>query len=180
MQTLPTISIFSLGVLGLVACATSPSGPPSSGPPDPPTGQVDLEIRNSGAAVAGSSFQCTGSWPSPQTPCGYSWTSQPTTVATSDGAGKVRVRMTVTNAGPLASDVPVLAAQLPAGMRPRWATTCGRLMPYTVQPARGTTTTACRTVFASRARGRTSRPRRPNSNSAPCGCRLFAWSTAAC
>jgi hypothetical protein len=91
MQTLPTISVFSAGVLGLMACAASPSGPPSSGPPDPPTGQVDLEIRHSGAAVAGSSFQCTGSWPSPLTPCGYSWTSQPTTLATSDGDGKVRL-----------------------------------------------------------------------------------------
>jgi hypothetical protein len=91
MQTLPTISVFSLGVLGLVACATTPSGTPSSGPPDPPTGEADLEIRHSGAAVAGSSFQCTGSWPSPQTPCGYSWTSQPQTLATGDGAGKVRL-----------------------------------------------------------------------------------------
>src|SRR4051812_14034468 len=91
MQTLPTISIFSIGVLGLVACATTPSGTPSSGPPDPPTGEVDLEIRHSSPSVAGSSFQCTGTWPSAQTPCGYSWTSQPQTLATSDGAGKVRL-----------------------------------------------------------------------------------------
>lgn len=91
MQTLPTISVFSLGVLGLVACATTPSGAPSSGPPDSPTGEVALEIRHSGAAAAGSSFQCTGAWPSPQTPCGYSWTSQPQTLAISDGAGKVRL-----------------------------------------------------------------------------------------
>jgi hypothetical protein len=91
MQTLPTISIVSLGVFGLVACATTPSGAPSSGPPDPPMGEVDLEIRHSGAAVAGSSFQCTGAWPSPQTPCSYSWTSQPQTLAVSDGAGKVRL-----------------------------------------------------------------------------------------
>ncbi len=91
MQTLPTISVFSVGVLGLVACATTPSGTPSSGPPDPPTGEVGLEIRHSGAPVAGSSFQCTGNWPSALTPCGYAWSSQPQTVATSDGAGKVRL-----------------------------------------------------------------------------------------
>ncbi|HEX8108105.1 MAG TPA: hypothetical protein VF516_10285 [Kofleriaceae bacterium] len=91
MQTLPTISVFSLGVVGLMACATTPSGTPSSGPPDPPTGEADLEIRHSGTAVVGSSFQCTGNWPSALTPCGYAWTSQPQTVATGDGAGKVRL-----------------------------------------------------------------------------------------
>jgi hypothetical protein len=91
MQTLPTISVFSLGVLGLVACATTPSGTPSSGPPDPPTGDMTLEIRHSGAAVAGNSFQCTGNWPSALTPCNYSWTSQPQTLATTDGAGTVRL-----------------------------------------------------------------------------------------
>jgi hypothetical protein len=89
MQTLPTISVLSLGVLGLVACATTPSGTPSSGPPDPPTGEADLEIRHSGAAVTGSSFQCTGTWPSALTPCGYSWSSKPQTIATSEGAGKL-------------------------------------------------------------------------------------------
>jgi hypothetical protein len=92
MQTLPTISVFSLGVLGLVACATTPSGTPSSGPPDPPpTGQMDLEIRHTGAAVAGSSFQCTGTWPSALTPCGYAWSSQPQTLATTDSSGQVRL-----------------------------------------------------------------------------------------
>jgi hypothetical protein len=91
MQTLPTISVLSLGVLGLVACATTPSGTPSSGPPDPPTGQAGLEILHSGAAVAGSSFQCTGTWPSALTPCGYAWSSQPQTLATTDGAGDVRL-----------------------------------------------------------------------------------------
>jgi len=90
MQTLPTISVLSVGVFGLVACATTPP----SGPPDPPTGptaDVDLEIRHSGAAVAGSSFHCTGTWPSALTPCGYTWASQPVTSAVSDGAGKVRL-----------------------------------------------------------------------------------------
>jgi hypothetical protein len=91
MQTLPTISVLSIGVLGLVACANAPSGPPSSGPPDPPAGEVDLEIRHSGAAVAGSSFQCTGTWPSAQTPCGYAWSSKPQTLAVSEGSGKLRL-----------------------------------------------------------------------------------------
>lgn len=90
MQTLPTISVLSVGVLGLMACATTPS----SGPPDPPTGPTGdaaLEIRHSGAAVAGNSFQCTGTWPSAWTPCGYAWASQPQTTAISDGAGKIRL-----------------------------------------------------------------------------------------
>jgi hypothetical protein len=91
MQTLPTISVFSLGVFGLVACANAPSGTPSSGPPDPPTGETDLEIRHSGAAVTGSSFQCTGTWPSALTPCGYAWASQPQTLAVSEGSGKLRL-----------------------------------------------------------------------------------------
>ena len=64
MQKLPKISVLSFSVLGLAACTTTPSGTsagmPPGGPPDPPTGQMDLEIRHSGAAVAGSSFQCTG------------------------------------------------------------------------------------------------------------------------
>lgn len=94
MQKLPKITVLSL--LGLAACATTPSSTPSGGPPnppagDPPTGEVDLEIRHSGAAVAGSSFQCTGTWPSPLTPCGYSWSSQPQTVAVADGSGTVRL-----------------------------------------------------------------------------------------
>lgn len=87
MQTLPTISVLSFGVLGLVACATTPSG----GPPDPPTGETGLEIRHSGAAVTGSSFQCTGTWPSAQTPCGYSWSSKPQTLAISEGSGTLRL-----------------------------------------------------------------------------------------
>ncbi|HEX3483151.1 MAG TPA: hypothetical protein VHT91_49410 [Kofleriaceae bacterium] len=86
MQTLPTISILSLGVLGLVACATTPS----SAPPDP-TGDTDIEIRHTGAAVTGSSFQCTGTWPSALTPCGYSWSSQPQTLAISEGSAKLRL-----------------------------------------------------------------------------------------
>jgi hypothetical protein len=52
---------------------------------------MDLEIRHSGAAVAGSSFQCTGTWPSALTPCGYGWASQPQTVAISEAPGKVRL-----------------------------------------------------------------------------------------
>ena len=91
MQTLPTISVLSMGVFGLMACTNAPSGPPSSGPPDPPTAETDLEIRHSGAAVTGSSFQCTGTWPSAQTPCGYTWSSKPQTVAVSEGSAKLRL-----------------------------------------------------------------------------------------
>ena len=91
MQTLPTISVLSFGVLGLVACTTAPSGNPSGNPSDPPAGETDLEIRHSGAAVTGSSFQCTGTWPSALTPCGYSWSSQPQTVAISEGSAKIRL-----------------------------------------------------------------------------------------
>ena len=87
MQTLPTISVFALGVFGLMACASAPS----SGPPDPPAGEVNLEIRHSGAAVTGSSFQCTGTWPSALTPCGYTWSSKPQTRAISEGSGKLRL-----------------------------------------------------------------------------------------
>ena len=100
MQTLPTISIFSVSVLGLLACATTPAGPPD--PPTGPTGDVDLEIRHSGAAATGSSFQSTGTWPSALTPCGYGWTSQPQTVAIGEGTGKIRLvqrRTPMTDAG---------------------------------------------------------------------------------
>lgn len=44
-----------------------------------------LEIRPSSGPVSGSSFQCTGTWPSALTPCTYPWNSQPQTLATSDG-----------------------------------------------------------------------------------------------
>src|SRR6185295_15123299 len=71
---------FSLGVLGLGlgACASSPA--------DPSSGETDLEIRHTGAAVSGSQFACTGTWPSINTPCGYLWSSQPATQALATGA----------------------------------------------------------------------------------------------
>jgi hypothetical protein len=93
MQILPTISVLSVSVLGLVACATTPTEPPPGGPLDPPVAEVDLEIRHSGAAVAGNSFQCTGTWPSAMTPCNYGWTSQPQTAAFTDGSGTVRLTL---------------------------------------------------------------------------------------
>lgn len=94
MQKLPKISVLSFGVFGLAACATTPSSTPPGGSLDPPVGDPsagDVEIRHSSAAVAGNSFQCTGTWPSPQTPCGYSWSSQPQTLAITDGSGVVRL-----------------------------------------------------------------------------------------
>jgi hypothetical protein len=93
MQVLPTISVLSVSVLGLVACATTPTEPPPGGPLDPPVAEVDLEIRHSGAAVAGNSFQCTGTWPSAMTPCNYGWTSQPQTAAFAGGNGTVRLTL---------------------------------------------------------------------------------------
>jgi hypothetical protein len=77
-RTIPALfGAFSLSVLslGLGACMSSPS--------DPPAGETDLEIRHTGAVVNGSEFTCTGAWPSVNTPCGYSWTSQPATQALS-------------------------------------------------------------------------------------------------
>lgn len=91
MQTLPTISVLSVSLIGLVACATTPPDPPSGGPPDPPVVQDDLEIRHTKPSVAGNLFQCTGTWPSSLTPCGYAWASQPHTAATSDLTGALRL-----------------------------------------------------------------------------------------
>src|SRR5262245_8103029 len=73
-RTIPALfGAFSLGALGLGACMSSPS--------DPSAGETDLEIRHTDAVVNGSQFTCTGTWPSINTPCGYSWTSQPATQA---------------------------------------------------------------------------------------------------
>ena len=55
------------------------------------SGPSELEIRHTGPHVSGNSFQCTGTWPSPQTPCGYAWSSQPQTLATSDGTAAIRL-----------------------------------------------------------------------------------------
>ena len=82
MQKLLTVSALSAGVLGLVACATTP-----------PTGQSELELRHSGGQLTGSSFQCTGTWPSVLTPCGYTWSSKPVTLAISDGTGVVQLAL---------------------------------------------------------------------------------------
>ncbi len=82
MQKLIAISALSLGVLGLIGCTTTPS-----------TGQSELEVRHSGTPVIGSSFQCTGTWPSSLTPCGYAWSSQPVTQAIIDGTGVVRLAL---------------------------------------------------------------------------------------
>jgi hypothetical protein len=66
---------FSLGALGLGlgACMSSDT--------EPPTGSDGIEIRHTEPVVTGSQFTCTGAWPSANTPCGYSWTSQAATSA---------------------------------------------------------------------------------------------------
>jgi hypothetical protein len=53
------------------------------------SGQSELEIRHSHPHVTENSFQCTGTWPSYLTPCGYTWTSQPYTFASSQNPGTV-------------------------------------------------------------------------------------------
>jgi hypothetical protein len=53
------------------------------------SGQFELEVRHTAPHVSGSSFQCTGTWPSRLTPCEYTWTSQPHTSASSPNPGTV-------------------------------------------------------------------------------------------
>lgn len=87
MQIAIIASALSLGALGIAACATTP---PAG---DPPARVYHLKIRHSGTPVSGSSFQCTGTWPSKLTPCAYAWPSQPQTLATSDRPGLVELAL---------------------------------------------------------------------------------------
>jgi hypothetical protein len=76
MHKVLLVSSTWLAALALIGCTTTP-------------GQSELEIRHTGPQVSGSSFQCTGTWPSDLTPCEYRWTSQPYTSATSQDPGIV-------------------------------------------------------------------------------------------
>ncbi len=87
MQTVIVASALSLGALGIAACATTP---PAG---DPSARVYHMPIRHSGTPVSGSSFQCTGTWPSNLTPCAYPWPSQPQTLATSKGPGLVELAL---------------------------------------------------------------------------------------
>lgn len=66
-------AVLGLAALGLGACASSPD--------EPVTGQAGIEVRSTAPVVTGNVFQCTGTWPSQLTPCGYTWSSQPATAA---------------------------------------------------------------------------------------------------
>jgi hypothetical protein len=52
-------------------------------------GASELEVRHTHPQVSGSSFQCTGTWPSDLTPCAYTWPSQPFTAVSSQDPGTV-------------------------------------------------------------------------------------------
>ena len=73
-----------LPLAGFGACASSPAE-------EPPTGQSDLEVRHTEPVVTGNVFQCTGTWPSQLTPCGYAWASQPATAAVGTAADAVEL-----------------------------------------------------------------------------------------
>ncbi|TMQ23774.1 MAG: hypothetical protein E6J90_09815 [Deltaproteobacteria bacterium] len=83
--TLCSLTSAAIGALWLTGCADAPTPPgdPSGNPPPPD--KRDLDVHRTAAPVAGSAFQCTGTWPSSLTPCGYAWTSQPATSAYVDG-----------------------------------------------------------------------------------------------
>ncbi len=68
MQKRWIVSSMWLGAIGFTGCASEPAG---------------IEVRHSGGHVRGSSFQCTGTWPSSATPCQTPWESQPHTFAAS-------------------------------------------------------------------------------------------------
>jgi hypothetical protein len=85
MPTLHAVSL-SLGAVGLAGCTSAATSASM-------TSTTDIEIRHSGGAVTGNLFQCTGTWPSDLTPCGYSWGSQPTTIAAKAGADAVELRL---------------------------------------------------------------------------------------
>jgi len=76
------VSLATLGALG--ACASTADEPP-------PTAQTDIEVRHTEPVVSGSAFQCTGTWPSQLTPCGYSWSSEPATSAIGTSADSVEL-----------------------------------------------------------------------------------------
>lgn len=76
MQKALLVSSPWLAALAVMGCTAS-------------TGQSELEVRHTTPHVSGSSFQCTGTWPSDLTPCGYTWTSQPYTSASSPDPGTV-------------------------------------------------------------------------------------------
>lgn len=84
-RTVPALfAALGLAVLGLGACASSPDEPPAGG-------QTEIEVRSTQPTVNGSTFQCTGTWPSQLTPCGYAWSSQPATLAISTSADSVEL-----------------------------------------------------------------------------------------
>lgn len=75
MQKVLLVSSTWLAALAFLGC-TSP-------------GQSEIEIRHTSPHVSGSSFQCTGTWPSALTPCDYPGTSQPYTSAGGQDPGTV-------------------------------------------------------------------------------------------
>ena len=82
----------ALGALALAGCASNAEEPQPSGQPSgQPTGQSDIEVRHTDPVVSGSAFQCTGTWPSQLTPCGYAWSSQPATLAVGTTADSVEL-----------------------------------------------------------------------------------------
>jgi hypothetical protein len=87
MQDLRKIHAFVavLPLAGLGACASSPADE------SPPTGQSDIEVRHTAPVVNGNVFQCTGTWPSALTPCGYNWSSQPRTDAVGTTADAIEL-----------------------------------------------------------------------------------------
>ena len=80
-KLLLALSSAAWAALCVIGCT---SASPNDGTDPPPTGKLDLDIHRTGAPVTGSSFACTGTWPSSLTPCGYAWTSQPVTSEFSD------------------------------------------------------------------------------------------------
>jgi hypothetical protein len=81
------LSFLTFGLL-LGACSSDMSGP------DPTNGPSAIEMRQAtGDVVNGSSFTCTGTWPSAWTPCSYDWTSTPATDAYDVSAQLVRLNL---------------------------------------------------------------------------------------
>jgi hypothetical protein len=74
MQNVLLMSSTWLAALAFMGCTSGPS---------------EIEIRHTGQHVSASSFQCTGTWPSPLTPCEYAGPSQPYTFASSENQGTV-------------------------------------------------------------------------------------------
>src|SRR5437868_15132273 len=82
------VTLGALGALALVGCASTAEEPQPTGQP---TGQSDIEVRHTDPVVSGSAFQCTGTWPSQLTPCGYAWSSQAATLAVGTTADSVEL-----------------------------------------------------------------------------------------